>query len=311
MCALDAVRLMRSAAPAVRRSCMGLALAAAASTPAAAQDFASFGGLEARIGITAAQDASAGLGLAAEADLGYLHTPRLRAIVGLETFHAGQDRVVAGSQVTGSYRGTGVHAGVRWDILDDSRYVPYLEGGLMGENISTHIDNPTVASLLGGFSIGIDVGGGVAYALDPNGRYWGTGQISRVFIKNASHWNIQAGLRWTRLGRHTMPGGQLTPQAPYTGPQISPPPPRTNPPASSPPPSNAPPPDSTGPRSNPQGPPSAVPPSAVPPSAAPPSAMRLDQGGTSAGPVADGTPLGGRRPGGLDRDGPATSRREA
>jgi hypothetical protein len=244
-------------------------LVVAGATPAAGQEFANFGGFEGRIGLAAPVDATAGLSGLLEADLGYLTAPQFRVLAGLETYHAGQDRVIAGTKVTGSYRGTGAHLGIRWDVTRQGQLMPYLTAGLLGEDISADVNDPATRDLLSGFGVGLELGGGLARAFDPNGNYWATAHVSRVFMRNASRWNIQLGLRWMLRGRGLKPddhpGGAANPPPP-SNPQPSNAPAPANPqPANPPAPSNAPPP-AVPPASGTPTPPSAVPPSAVPPS---------------------------------------------
>jgi hypothetical protein len=193
----------------------------------------------------------------------------------LETYHAGIDRVVAGTKVTGSYRGTGAHVGIRWDVARQGQFMPYLMAGLLGENISADVSDQTTSDLLGGFGVGLELGGGLARAFDANGNYWATAHVSRVFIKNASRWNIQIGLRWMVRGR-----GNPAPSPP---PPANAPPPGTPPPSSAPPPANPPP--ANPPPANPPAPsnppPPAVPPASgtpTPPSAVPPSGLSIGAG---------------------------------
>lgn len=233
-----------------------------------AQEFFSFGGFEGRVGLAAPEDASAGLSGLLEADLGYLTAPQFRIVTGLETYHAGQNRVVGDVKVTGSYRGTGAHVGIRWDVARQGQFMPYLMAGLVGENISADVNDRATSDLLSGFGVGLEVGGGLARAFDPGGNYWAVAHLSRVFIQNASRWNIQIGLRWMLHGRPTSPGGPA--------PQPSPPPPP--PPAGTPQPTNQPPPPATpspSPTPSPSSPPPGSPPPATPPSStpAPPSAV--------------------------------------
>ena len=246
-------------------------LVVAAATPAAGQEFASFGGFEGRIGVAAPENATAGLSGLLEADLGYLTAPQFRVLAGLETYHAGLDRVIAGTKVTGSYRGTGAHVGIRWDVAQQGQFMPYLMAGLVGENISADVSDQTASDLLGGFGVGLELGGGLARAFEPNGNYWATAHVSRVFIKNASRWNIQIGLRWMVRGRGN--------PAPLPPPPVNPPPPSNPQPSNAPPPANPPPANPPAPSTAP--PPPAVPPASgtpPPPSAVPPSGLSIGAG---------------------------------
>ena len=169
----------------------------------AAQRFFGLGGLEVRAGAAFPEDAKAGPSASLDVDLGYLRTPTIRTILGLNYFSADVDRQANGAAVDGSFTGTGGRVGVRLDPLRSARFSPYLTTMLTGHSISADVSDPGTENLLDGFYIGASAGAGVAFGLDSARRMWATVDARRVFIANAGHTAIEVGIRWLPRGEHT------------------------------------------------------------------------------------------------------------
>ncbi len=172
-------------------------------SPAHAQQFPGFGGVGVGIGAAWPQDANMGLEWSADADLGYLKSPRVRVVLGLSGFSADVDRVAGGAPVDGSLSTVGGHSSLRIDPLGTGRFTPYLTLGLRAANVSADVSDEATKDLLEGFYAGAGVGAGMTYALDEAGRFAATAETRRVWMNNVGHWALDAGLRFLPRGGET------------------------------------------------------------------------------------------------------------
>ncbi len=172
-----------------------------------------FGGIELRLGFSAAEDANAGVSAAVEADVGYVGSPRFRGLLGFDYFRAGIDRQIEGTQVGGNYSARGALAGVRLDVLTDGRAIPFVVGSIHAYSVDATSTSTVVEDLLGGFTVGAGLGAGLAYALADDHRTAGVVQVRRVLANNIGHWNIQLGFRYLPRGTGTWVGVPRRPSA--------------------------------------------------------------------------------------------------
>lgn len=178
-----------------------VAATAAGSRAAHAQPFPRPAGVELRVGAVSPETADLGLGAAGELDLGYLGSPRIRALLGANFLRAGVDRRVSGADVGGTMSAVGGHAGLRFDPLGPARVSPYGLVTLSGRRVQAgDVDDPGTRRLLEGFYVGAGVGGGIALALDSARRTLLTAQAERVFVTNVGHWGSTVRLRFTPRG---------------------------------------------------------------------------------------------------------------
>lgn len=168
---------------------------------AGAQQFAGFGGLEPRLGIVWPRDATTGTIWALDADLGYVRTPLVRAVVGMTGFSADVDRRVAGAPIGGTFSAFGVHGALRLDPVRAGRFAPFVTGLLTLHNVSADVSDPGIDELLDGVYAGIGFGAGIAYALDLPARFAITVEARRVFATNVGHGSLVFGMRWMPRGR--------------------------------------------------------------------------------------------------------------
>ncbi|MEX2527564.1 MAG: hypothetical protein WEA09_07990 [Gemmatimonadota bacterium] len=177
-----------------------VALALLVPSWATAQEFLGFGGVEARVGVVAPVDATTGFGASLEGDLGYMGTPWLRVVGGLDLWSADVDR-----QVSGSLTGVGGTFGLRFDGYNQGRLIPYLGVNLLAQSVSAEVpDDLELEELLQGFYVGAAIRGGVAYALNEvEPRTWFTGDVRRTIMNNVDRWSVELGIRYTPRGRGT------------------------------------------------------------------------------------------------------------
>jgi hypothetical protein len=168
---------------------------------AEAQQFAGFGGLEPRLGVVWPRDATTGVVWALDADLGYVRTPRVRAIVGMTGFSADVDRRVAGAPIGGTLSAFGVQGALRLDPVRAGRFAPFVTALLTLHNVSANVSDPGIDELLDGVYAGIGFGAGVAYSLDMSARFALTAEARRVFATNVGHGSLVFGVRWLPRGR--------------------------------------------------------------------------------------------------------------
>ncbi|HUF31269.1 MAG TPA: hypothetical protein VMM77_11520 [Gemmatimonadaceae bacterium] len=174
---------------------------------AGAQEFAGFGGVEPRFGIVWPRDATSGPGWSLDADLGYLRTPRVRAIVGMSGFSANVDRRVGGAPLGGTLSAFGLHGALRLDPVRTGRLSPFLAALLTLHNVNAEVSDPGVGELLDGVYAGIGFGAGLAYALDSPARFALTAEVRRVFATNVGHGSLLFGIRWMPRGNRAADPG--------------------------------------------------------------------------------------------------------
>jgi outer membrane protein OmpA-like peptidoglycan-associated protein len=168
------------------------------ATQAAAQSFPSAGGLEARIGVAAPENARAGLSASADLDLGSLGIGSLRTLVGGHYFAVNRTHEGAGDP--GSYNAVGGRLGFRLDVFGRQRISPYLLAAVTGHQVSAEVEDAQVGELLSGFYSGASLGAGVAYKLDAAGRTAVTGEARSTFASNIQHLAFEVGLRYMPRG---------------------------------------------------------------------------------------------------------------
>lgn len=173
-------------------------LLALGGTPAAAQLFPAFGGLELRAGGTKPEDADLGYTISVDADLGYFFTPYLRIIAGGNVFGADFDE----DERSGSFTGVGARVGARIEPYVVSGVTPYALVALTGHNISTSgVADANTEDLLEGFNTGLAVGIGGAYALDAGEHFAATAELRHVFQNNFGRTALEVGFRYLIGGR--------------------------------------------------------------------------------------------------------------
>jgi outer membrane protein OmpA-like peptidoglycan-associated protein len=184
---------------------------------AAAQQFPGFGGIEGRIGLAFAERAGVAAGGFAEADLGYVGTPALRTVVGLNRFVANIDRLPGDDE--GSYAATGAWLGLRFDLFGPRTLSPYARAALTLHSVDADAWDPAVGALLDGLYLGAGVAVGAAYAIDAMGRFNGTAEVRHTLMNNIGNTAFEVGLRYQPRGVRT-----YTPDAPplWTGPRRQP-----------------------------------------------------------------------------------------
>jgi hypothetical protein len=178
-----------------------LTYGAAAASPAEAQRFPGFGGIEGRIGAAMPDDASTGVKAAVDLDLGYVMTPYVRTVVGFDYFRANLSERAFGSAglASGSLSAPGGRLGLRLDLFGMGAVRPYGIAAITGHSVSVDADTPAEQDLLdrefGGFVVGGSLGVGLGYALDNAQRIMGTGEVRRVWNANIPHYAAEVGIR--------------------------------------------------------------------------------------------------------------------
>jgi outer membrane protein OmpA-like peptidoglycan-associated protein len=162
------------------------------------QNFPAFGGVEARLGGAAPENADLGPSVSLDLDLGSIGIGSLRTLAGFHLFRA--DRNVEGFADPGSYTATGGRLGLRLDLFGTWQLTPYLIGAVTGHNVSVDVADPQTAQLLEGFYAGASVGAGVAYAFDAAGSLALTAEARRTLASNIGHYAFEAGVRWLPRG---------------------------------------------------------------------------------------------------------------
>jgi opacity protein-like surface antigen len=167
-----------------------------------AQKLPGFGGVELRLGIADPANADQGYTYALEFDPGYLGTPSLRSYIGLEGFKSDVAVKVAGADVGGSIKGTGLETGVRYDLLPEGRFSPYGVAGLNFSNVSANgVSEPSTEDLLDGFRVAVAFGAGLAWRLGTQHTWSVVGDLRYVTGTNVGRTVVTAGLRWSPHGR--------------------------------------------------------------------------------------------------------------
>ncbi|HUF26747.1 MAG TPA: OmpA family protein [Gemmatimonadaceae bacterium] len=170
------------------------------AAPLGAQEVFGLGGLGARLGAVAPEDAKTGFGWSVDADLGYLGSPRMRTVLGLNGFSADVDRSVGGSAVGGSLSAFGGNGGFRFETPAIGRFAPYLAATATVHNVTADVTDQGTKDLLEGVYAGAGLGAGFVFALDAPGRFMVTAETRRVFINNVGHWAFEAGMRYMPRG---------------------------------------------------------------------------------------------------------------
>lgn len=161
------------------------------------QQFPSFGGLEARVGVASAEGADPGVAYGAEVDFGYVASPVVRVILGVEGFGADIDR----SGATGDLTATGAVAALRTDLLPHSRLSVFATGGITWHNVTANVpQDPDLERLLDGSITGLTAGGGLAWRLTNDGRISATLNARHTWANNLDHANVGLGLRYLIRG---------------------------------------------------------------------------------------------------------------
>ena len=161
-------------------------------TPALAQAFPNFGGLEVRLGTASPENADRGFAFAADADLGAMGIGTLRVVAGIHRFGADLDRTDA----VGEFTAMGPRLGIRFDPLARQRFSPFFGAALTAHSVSAEADNPAFEELLDGFYVGAAILGGASWKLDIDGRYAAVLELRRTFASDIRHTSIELGLRW-------------------------------------------------------------------------------------------------------------------
>lgn len=165
----------------------------------AAQLFLGFGGVEARGGV--ADPKNAGHSATFEADLGYIGLPALRTTLGFDVFGSELDRVISGQQVSGTMKGAGGVAGLRYDIFPQRMFTLHVVSGVTVHSIRAQPDDPSVKDSLGGGHVGLQFGGGVSWRIG-SGHFWSaTADVRRVTERDAERTLVTVGLRYSIRGR--------------------------------------------------------------------------------------------------------------
>ena len=178
-----------------------------------AQKLPGLGGGEVRFGVADPANADKGYTYALELDAGYLWRPALRSYIGLEGFKSDVAVTVAGADVGGSIKGTGLETGVRYDLLPEGRLSPYGVAGLNFSNVSANgVSEPSTADLLDGFHVAVTLGGGLAWHLGTKHTWSAVGDLRYITGTNVGRTVVTAGMRWSPRGR-----GMYTPEPKSSG----------------------------------------------------------------------------------------------
>jgi hypothetical protein len=175
-----------------------------AFTPRAllAQKLPGLGGVELRLGIADPANADKGYTYALELDPGYLWTPSLRSYIGLVGFKSDVAVKIAGADVGGSIRGTGLETGMRYDLFPEGRFSPYGVAGLNFSNVSANgVSEPSTEDLLDGFHTAVAFGAGLAWHLGTQHAWSVVGDLRYITGSNVGRTVVTAGLRWSPHGR--------------------------------------------------------------------------------------------------------------
>jgi hypothetical protein len=172
-------------------------LSAGAAAPLVAQSFPGFGGIEVRGGFVTPENTKTGFAAAVDADLGFLGSPSLRTLIGINYWGADVDR----TGLTGSVSAMGGRGGLRLELLPAARLAPYLQATVHAHNVNADITDPALEDAWKGFNVGGGLGAGLSWALDDAQRTRLVAEVDRVFINNFNHWAFTAGLRFTPRGR--------------------------------------------------------------------------------------------------------------
>lgn len=174
-------------------------LLAAHPAPAASQPFPWLAGVEPRLGVAAPEEADAGLSLSGEVDLGYLWSPGLRVIAGLNHFRADVDRP---GVEEGDLTATGGLLALRADLLPRARLSPFALGGLSWHQVSADVPGDSqLEGLLDGAAAGVTAGAGLRWSLDEAGRFGATVTVRQTWANNVDHTTAEAGIRYLLQGR--------------------------------------------------------------------------------------------------------------
>jgi hypothetical protein len=178
--------------------------AACAPRASFAQKLPGLGGVELRLGVADPANADKGYTYALELDPGYLGTPSLRSYIGLEGFKSDVAVKVAGADVGGSLRGTGLETGVRYDLLPEGRFSPYGVVGLNFSNLSANdVSEPSTEDLLDGFRVAVAFGAGLAWRLGTPHTWSVVGDLRYITGTSVGRTIVTAGIRWSPHGRST------------------------------------------------------------------------------------------------------------
>ena len=191
-----------------RRACIllsALALARGVVGPAAlgAQSMFGFGGLEARAGVAAPRNGTAGPATTFEADLGYLGVPQLRTALGFDLFSNTVQRNMAPGLTNASMRGVGAEASLRYDWFPRGTATFHLLFGATAHSVQASSNSRVLEDELGGGHLGAQFGAGITIWLGSN-RYWSlTADIRQVTEKYVGRTVMAGGLRYSMRGRRT------------------------------------------------------------------------------------------------------------
>jgi outer membrane protein OmpA-like peptidoglycan-associated protein len=163
-----------------------------------AQQFPSFGGIEARLGVAAPENADPGLSAAVDLDLGSLGIGSLRTVAGFHYFSVNRDVDAPGG--AGSYTATGGRLGLRLDFFGTRAFTPYGLAALTGHSVDADVADPETSDLLQGFYVGAAIGAGAALALDQAGRVAVTAEARRTIASNIGHYAVELGVRFLPRG---------------------------------------------------------------------------------------------------------------
>lgn len=177
-----------------------LVLGTVAVSPADAQRFPGFGGVEGRVGLALPDELDTGFGAAADLDLGYVFFPQLRSVIGFDYFRAGvTDRAFGTDRASGSLSAIGGRLGLRFDLSGMGALQPYGIAALTGHDVTVEGDTEPQDVLLdreyGGFVVGASVGAGLTYALNEPQTFRVVAEARRGWSANVSHFAIDIGLR--------------------------------------------------------------------------------------------------------------------
>ena len=191
-----------------------LAVAITTASDLAAQRFPGFGGLEMRGALYGPEGAKIGAGLIGEADLGWWGFPYLRLVAAAYQFSADvePDPILGG----GSYSALGARFGARLTSPALGPVRPHFVASLTATRVNADVADPDRDDELQGLHPGAELGLGFSYTLDADDRFGGVLEVRRTASSGIGRFGVEAGVRYTWLGRDAYVRDPLPVPAPAT-----------------------------------------------------------------------------------------------
>lgn len=163
-------------------------------------EFPIIGGGEVRLGPAFPSVAEQGWSLGADLDLGSVFMQALRAFAGYTgLLGVDVDRSLRGDVLQGDLRAHGLRAGVRWDLLRERQFVPYLSGAVVALRSSAGAlqpeDEEAMEDIYGGNRLGWSVAAGLVYPLETTEQMVALAEARRSSVGPLRHWSLDVGVR--------------------------------------------------------------------------------------------------------------------